>query len=188
MSEKNTENNNEKRICYRHKQTDIFLLPSGKQLRVVAEMKDSIHHLCVNMVVNHPSLRIRSITCDMISVPNALCRQAINCFEQLIGRRVLSGILAGNQKNPSIGCTHLTNLLYDACYNLFMAQGRILRNQLNEFFPEITEAQIIKFALMFRPELLDSCVRYSKTSPFIETVNNSSLPENANRFVALVRS
>lgn len=187
MNDNKMEDKSEKRICSRQKRTDIYLLPSGKQLRVTAEMKDSIHHLCINMVVNHPSLRIRSVTCDMISVPSPLCRQARSCFEKLIGRRVLPGLLADTKKNPSIGCTHLTNLFHDVCYNLIFAQGRIMRDKLEDFFPGITEAQILKVFLMFRPQLLDSCVRYVKTSPFMDIVSNSPLPQNANKFVTLAR-
>jgi hypothetical protein len=187
MNDSNPSDKIEKRICTRQKQTEIFLLPSGKQLRVMAEMKDGVHHLCINMVVNHPSLRIRSIICDMPSVPDPLCRQARNCFEGLIGRRVLPGLLGKNKANLSTGCTHLSNLFHDACYNLIIAQGHIMKEQLEDLFPGITEAQILKFFLMFRPELRDSCVRYAENSPFMDFVSKSPLPENANQFAALAR-
>lgn len=175
----------EKPICSRHKQTDIFFLPSGEQLRVVAEMKDSIHHLRINMVVDHPSLRIRSIKCDMVSVPDLLCRQAHNYFEELIGKRVLPGLIAKNKQDSAVGCTHLTNLFHDACYNLTIAQGHIMKEQLEEFFPDISEAQILKFFLMFHPGLGNSCVRYADNSPVMDVVRNSPLPQNADQFVEL---
>jgi hypothetical protein len=177
----------EKPICSRHKQTDIFFLPSEKQLRVVAEMKDSIHHLCIDMVVDHPSFRIRSINCDMISVPDLSCRQAHKCFAELIGKRVLPGLFAKNKQDTAVGCTHLTNLFHDACYNLTIAQGHIMKEQLEEFFPEITETQILKFFMLFRPELKNSCVRYADHSPVMDAIRNSPLPQNADQFVGLAK-
>nr|WP_246804272.1 DUF2889 domain-containing protein [Desulfosarcina cetonica] len=152
---------------------------------MVAEMKDSIHHLCIEMVVNHPSLRIRSIRCDMVSVPDPICRQARHCFAELIGRRVLPGLLGKNKQNPSTGCTHLSNLFHDACYNLIIAQGHIVKKQLDDLFPGITEAQILKFFLKFRPELRNSCVRYADNSPMMDVVRKSPFPQHADRLVAL---
>lgn len=172
-------------ICTRHKRMDVFSLPMSKQLRVVAEMKDSIHHLQIDMIVDQPSLRICSITCDMQSIPDKICRQAHACFDKMIGQCVGQGIISEFSKKPFDGCTHLTNLFHDACYNLTMAQGVIGKKELTRLFPDITEAQIFNIFLMLRPELRDSCVRYAETSPFMETARNVHLPEKIRKFATM---
>lgn len=182
-------NNVETLLCTRHKSVNVFSLPTGKQLHVVAEMQDSIHHLRIDMVVNHPSLRIKAISCDMQSIPDTLCSQAHNCFNELIGRKVAPGLISEFRKKitDTDGCTHLTNLFHDACYNLFMAQGVMGKKELKNMFPELTEAQIFKLYLLFRPELCNSCVRYADKSPFMNYVKNTLLPDEVQKITLHLR-
>ncbi len=168
----------EKRLCTRRKNVDIFLLPLTRQLHVVAEMEDNVHHLHIDMIVNQASLRITSITCDMASVPDQICRQARDCFDHLIGQRVGPGLARGLKQKAPEGCTHLSNLFHDACYNLILAQGVATEEHLIAQYPGISEAQIYNIFMMFRPELRNSCIRYADTSPFMEIVDSASLPEN----------
>lgn len=185
MEEIKTPNNMEELICTRHKRVDVFSLPMSKQLRVVAVMEDSIHHLRIDMVVNQPSLRICTINCDMQSIPDKICRQAYACFDKLIGQRVAPGFVGKFSKKALDGCTHLTNLFHDACYNLTMAQGIIGKKELTKLFPGITETHIFNIFLILRPELRNSCVRYAETSPFMEMIRNARLPEKVRKFVTI---
>lgn len=168
----------ERRLCTRRKNVDVFLMPLSKQLRVVAEMEDSVHHLCIDMVVRQTSLRITAITCDMPSIPDQICCQARDCLDHLIGLRVAPGLTRLIRKKAPAGCTHLADLFHDACYNLTMAQGVITEEKLIALYPGISKAQIYNIFMMFRPELRNSCIRYADSSPFMEIVDSASLPEN----------
>lgn len=168
----------ERRLCTRRKHVDIFLMPLSQELRVVAEMQDSVHHMRIDMIVRQTSLRITAITCEMSSIPDQICRQACNCLDHLIGQHVASGLSRLiNQKAPAT-CTHLVNLFHDACYNLTMAQGVFTEERLRTLYPDISEAQVYNIFMMFRPELRNSCIRYADSSPFMEIVDRASLPKN----------
>jgi hypothetical protein len=171
----------ERRLCSRRKSVDVFLLPISRQMRVVAEMKDGVHHLRIDMIVKQPSLRITAITCDMPSIPDQLCRQARDCLDHLIGQRVAPGLSRLLRERTPAGCTHLANLFHDACYNLTLAQGVVGKEELSALFPGISEEQIYKIFMKLRPELRNSCIRYADTSPFMEIVDSVSFPKDTRK-------
>ena len=59
-----------------------------------------------------------------------------------------------------------------------MAQGVITKEKLIALYPDISDAQIYNIFMIFRPELRNSCIRYADSSPFMEIVDSTSLPEN----------
>ena len=173
----------ERRLCTRRKNVDIFLLPLTRQLHVAAEMEDNVHHLHIDMFVKQPSLRITAISCNMSSVPDPICQQAYDCFDHLIGQRVVPGLARRIKQKAFAGCTHLSNLFHDACYNLILAQSVVTEEKLLAKYPGISEAQIYKIFMKFRPELRNSCIRYANTSPFMEIVDSASLPEKFPKYL-----
>jgi hypothetical protein len=195
MNRTKNNQNKERLLLNRKKNVDVYLLPSGRQFRAVAEMKDGVHHMRINMVVNQPSLRIKEIECEMLGVPDSICRDARTCLEPLIGKRVVPGILRGMDQMVRKGCTHLINLFHEACYNLTQAQGVYGKEDLAVYFPGITdgkedlavyfpgitEEQIFKIFFWFRPEIMNSCVRYSKDSPFMQKVEQVEVTEKAEK-------
>jgi hypothetical protein len=181
MNKNKINQNQERLLLNRKKNVDVYLLPSGRQFRAVAEMQDGVHHMRINMVVNQPSLRIKEIECEMLGVPDSICRDAQTCLEPLIGKRVVPGIMRGMDQVVRKGCTHLINLFHEACYNLTQAQGVYGKEDLSIYFPGITEEQIFKIFFWFRPEIKNSCVRYSKGSPFMQKVEQVELPEKAEK-------
>jgi hypothetical protein len=177
----------ERLVCSRKKDVKVFLLPSGRQFRVLAEMQDDIHHMQIEMLVNNPSLRIKEITCEMPGVPDPCCRKAVNCLQPLIDRQVGPGLTRGLQVSAEKGCTHLLNLFREACDNLLVSQGVLGREYYTEMFPGISEEQLYHIFLWFRPQLEDSCVRYADKSPFMEKVRNVELPAGAEKFRAVAK-
>lgn len=180
-----SDSNQEKLLCTRKKSVDVFLLPSGKQFRAIAEMADGVHHMRINILVNQPSLKIKEISCEMLSVPDSGCREAKNCLEPLLEKRVAPGLTRELNNGTPTGCTHMINLFHEACYNLTLAQSIHGKTELEKSFPGITEEQIYKIFFWFRPELKNSCVRYVDVSPFMEKVENSQLPERAEKLKAI---
>jgi hypothetical protein len=177
----------ERLVCSRKKDVKVFLLPSGRQFRVLAEMQDDIHHMQIEMLVNNPSLRIKEITCEMPGVPDPCCRKAVNCLQPLIDRQVGPGLTRGLQVSAEKGCTHLLNLFREACDNLLVSQGVLGREYYTEMFPGISEEQLYHIFLWFRPQLENSCVRYADKSPFMEKVRNVELPAGAEKFRAVAK-
>ena len=187
MEEAKVSNSDERLLYNRKKNIDIFLLPNGRQFRVVAEMKDAVHHMRINMIVNHPSLRIKEIECEMPGVPDAMCRDAQNCLNPLIGKQVAPGLTRGLGELALEGCTHLINLFHDACYNVLQAQGVYGKEELGAAFPGIIEEQIYKIWFWFKPEIKNSCIRYTDTSPFMERVKTIELPKGAEKLRAFAQ-
>jgi hypothetical protein len=186
MSKTEASNGKERLLCTRGKNIDVFLMPSGKQFRVIAQMADGTHDMRINMVVNQTSLRIKTIDCEMRKVPDALCRSARAFFDTFIGRRIAPGLLPELKQVAHKGCTHLINLFHDACYTLKLAQGELGREQLNTMFPGLTETQLYKFFLWFQPEMRNSCVRYAADSPYMEVIAKVEMPKGATKLRDLV--
>jgi Protein of unknown function (DUF2889) len=179
---------NERRLCQRKKNVDVFLLPSGKQFRVFAEMQDSVHHMRINMVVDQPSLIIREIDCDMVTVPDELCRSALSDFDAFIGKRVAGGIMRDLKLSQHQRCTHLVDLFRDACYNIPLAQSQLGEEELSAMFPDITEEQLYNIFLWFKPDLENSCVRYASDSPFMCKLSNIQMPVGAEKLRAAAKT
>ncbi len=179
MSANEEYSSQERLLCSRKKNVDVFLLPDGRQFRVIAQMEDGTHEMRINMVVNQPSLRIKTIDCEMRKVPDVLCHNARAFFDTFIGRRIAAGLLPELKQVAHEGCTHLINLFHDACYSLKLAQGELGREQLNTMFPGLTEPQLYKFFLWFQPEMRNSCVRYAADSPYMEMIAKVEMPKGA---------
>lgn len=185
MEETGNSTNGERLLYNRKKNIDIFLTADERRFRVVAEMQDDVHHMRIHMTVNQPSLRIKEIECDMPGVPDTICLQAKDCLKPLIGKVVAHGLTRGMSNLTHSGCTHLVNLFHEACYNLLQAQAVHGQAQLEAAFPGIVEEQIYKIWFWFKPEILNSCIRYTDNSPFMERVKTMELPEGAERLRAL---
>jgi len=177
----------ERLVCSRRKDVKVFLLPSGRQFRVLAEMQDDIHHMRIEMLVNHFSLRIKEISCGMPGVPDPYCRKAVNYLKSLIDRQVEPGLTRGLQESAENGCTHLLNLFREACDNLLVSQSVLARAHYTEMFPGISEEQLHHIFLWFMPQLENSCIRYAENSPFIAKVRNVELPAGAEKFRAVAK-
>jgi hypothetical protein len=177
----NVENPQEKErlLCSRKKNVDVYLLPGNRQYSVRGEMKDGVHHMRVNMIVNEPSLKIVDISCDIESAPDAMCFKARHCLASMVGKRVVPGLMRSLNGLAQEGCTHLINLFHEACYNIALAQAVYGKESLNNSFPGITEAQLYKIFLWFKPELENSCVRYSENAPFMQEVKKTQVPAGA---------
>jgi len=177
----------ERLLCTRNKRVDVYLLPGGRQYRVVAEMQDGVHHMRIMMLVNEPSLRIKEVTCEMPGVPDPVCLKALDCLESLVGRRVVHGLTRGLSQLGEEGCTHLVNLFHEACYNVTLAQAVNGRESLSAAFPGIDEAQTYKIFLWFKPDLINSCVRYAENGDFIRRTREAKVPAGAEKLKAVAR-
>ena len=187
MTESNKLQGTDAPIYSRKKNIDIYLLPSGTQFRVVAEVQDHVHHMHLTMLVDHPSLKIRDIQCEMPGVPDELCREASISLQSMVGKRAIPGLLQELDGDwVRTGCSHLKNLFYEACYNVAQAQRVQGGNELARLFPGIREEQMYKIFFWFRPEIANSCIRYADNAPFMQKIKTTELPEGAEKLKAAV--
>lgn len=146
---------------------------------ICERMQDGVHHMRLSMTVNEPSLKITEISCEMVSFPDPVCLKARRCLDSMVGKRIVPGITKSLNGLASEGCTHLINLFHEACYNITLAQAIYGKEALSASFPGITEAQLYKIFLWFKPELENSCVRYGENARFMQEVKKAQVPEGA---------
>lgn len=184
-----TENTSEERrlLCTRKKHVDVYLLPGNRHYGVEAEMNDGVHHMKIKMVVNEPSLKIKEISCEMLGVPDEICRSASHCLDSMVEKHITSGMTRGLNQLAHQGCTHLVNLFHEACYNIALAQATWGKEALSQSFPGITEEQLYKIFLWFKPELKNSCVRYEENSPIMKKIESTTVPEGAEKLKAVAK-
>jgi Protein of unknown function (DUF2889) len=188
MSDAEKSQEKERLLCSRKKNVDVYLLPGNRQYRVQGEMQDGVHHMRLNMTVNEPSLKITEISCDFESVPDTVCLKARNCLASMIGKRIVPGLMRSLNGLAHEGCTHMINLFHEACYNITLAQAIYGKEALNTSFPGLTEEQLYKIFLWFKPELENSCVRYSENTPFMKEVKTAQVPEGAEALKDLAKA
>lgn len=180
---------NEKLLSNREKKVNIFKVTDKRHFFVKADMHDAIHQLCIYMFVKEPSLIIEDIDCDMIRVPDSVCFKAQDTLKSMIGRRVSPGITKEMNKWPAYEkCTHLIDLFRDACYNITLAQSAYAQKKLKESYPGITEEQIYKIFFWTKPDLKNTCIRYSEHSPFMERVKNVEPPPGSEKIKKLAET
>lgn len=188
MEEKKDIETNERFLSRRDKNIEVYYIPDKGQYRVEGYMQDSVHHLRINMFVQELSLKIEEIECEMLQVPDEFCFNAQNSLQSMIGKKVFPGLTQElNNLPPREKCTHLTNLFHEVCYNVTLAESIYGQEIVKTLHPEITEEQMYKIFLWFKPDLRDSCARYSRESPFMQRVNESKPPEGSEKLKALAQ-
>ena len=175
-------------LCTRKKHVDVYLLPDGRKYCVKAEMQDGVHHMIIDMIVKEPSLKIEEISCGMHSVPDSICMNAKNSLDSMVGKRITPGLTRGLNRLARESCTHLVNLFHEACYNIALAQATNGRQALGVSFPNITDEQLYKIFLWFRPDLKNSCVRYDESSPIMQRIKTKVVPEGAEKLKAVAKN
>jgi hypothetical protein len=97
----------------------------------------------------------------------------------MIGKQVKAGIMQetkGLLRNS--GCTHLINLFQEACYSVYQAQGIYRRQDLEQMLPGLSPAQMTNVLIQLRPELIDSCVAWTRESKLIMSAQDTVISDN----------
>jgi len=172
-------------LCNRKKDVSVYNLPGRNQFLVEAEMRDGVHHMKLRMVVDEPALIIAEISCEMKSIPDPICLQAENYLQCMVGKRVTAGLTRSLNGLSTKGCSHLSNLFYEACYDVLLGQSIYGKASLDSAFPGITEEQIYRIFMWFKPDLKNSCVRYDENAAFMQQVKAAELPPGAEKLKAV---
>lgn len=89
-------------------------------LIVRVDMLDEHHDMGVAVVFSYPELAIREIHPRMDRTPYPVCPQALEKVQSCVGLQVRAGVslMITRQIGGNAGCTHVTNLLIDACHSV----------------------------------------------------------------------
>nr|HID59085.1 DUF2889 domain-containing protein [Desulfobacterales bacterium] len=168
------------KLLYRKKKDIEVHITPEKRFVVKVGHSDEKHRLELVVTFSHPHLSVEDIQCKMERYPHKECITAVSSLRAMVGKRVGPGLmnelreLVGNR-----GCTHLNNLFQEACYSLVQGQAVFGESELRRLFPGISEEQIFKIFIRFKPDLIDSCVRYADGNDYMKRLENTPLPPGA---------
>lgn len=168
-------------VYEKKKNVKIYITPK-KNLIVEVRHEDGRHELNLAVTFSQQNLNIIDVQCKMEKYPHKECIQAASALRDMIGKKVQSGLMNGlKEVIGNKGCTHLNNLFQEACYSVVQGQGALGRLELGKLFQGITNEQIYKIFLMFKPEMIDSCVAYASGADLMQTLEKTTLPPGAER-------
>ena len=165
---------------YQKKKNVAIYLTAKKDLQVEVHHHDERHQMTCVVLFSQPKLIIQDIQCSMAVYPHPDCVQALPALRVMIGKRVRRGIMRQAVKAiQNRGCTHLLNLFQEACYAVVQGQGFFRRRTLENLCPDLDPDQINKVMFTLRPELIDSCVSYIPGSEYMNTLEKTAFPQEA---------
>jgi len=165
----------------RKKNVDIYLKDGS--ITVVAHMADNYHEMEVELDITIPGMVIADIRGRMIRIPHEHCARGIAALGRAVGLEVKKGLTVRMEEaiGGKDGCTHLTNLVMEACHASVQGQYLSLREYFGGLLDEMTPVERAKWFMMSRPQMIDSCVAYRHDSPIIEAAEKSPVTERITR-------
>jgi hypothetical protein len=164
-------------VFNRKKNVDIRL--SDGFITVTAHMADNYHEMAVVLDITIPGMVITDIRGRMIRIPHESCRAGLAALPGAVGLDVKKGLTLRMEKaigGPN-GCTHLTNLVMEACHASIQGQYLSLRESFGDLLDEMTPAERAKWFMTTRPQMIDSCVAYRHDAPLIEEAKKTPVTE-----------
>lgn len=150
----------------------------GEHLRIHARVHESFFSGSVTIMMRVSDLEIVSLQAEMPRPINEECVAALPLLQQAVGMRIVEGLtkrmdgLIGHSR----GCTHMTNLVLEACHTaavgfrqIRMAQALAAGLSPDDFYREWIKT---------RPkELRNSCVAFADDSPLLRRVTSPAAQE-----------
>jgi hypothetical protein len=149
----------------RKKNVDIRL--GDGFITVDAHMADNYHEMEVSLDITIPDMVITDIRGRMIRIPHERCAGGLAALKGAVGLEVKKGLTQRMEETigGKVGCSHLTNLVMEACHASVQGQYLALRDVFGNILNEMTPAERTKWFLEMRPQMIDSCVAYRGDSP-----------------------
>ncbi len=167
----------------RKKDVNIYIKDFG--LTVVAWMGDRVHEMEVEIDIDLPGMVIRDVRGKMIRIPRQECRRALPALEKAVGLTIKRGLSVKMEEaiGGKIGCSHMTNLVMEACYCSFQGHYAKSREIAGDILDEMSDAERMKTFITLMPRMLDSCIVYSEASDLIKEARGLSETENVDRLI-----
>ena len=160
------------------KDVSIYLTAQKSLLAEVAH-DDLRHQMHLTVEFSQPQLIIDDVRCQMNVYPHEECIYARDALRIMIGKQVKPGIMQATKNLlGNSGCTHLVNLFQEACYSVYQAQGIYRRQDLEQMVPGLSPAQMTNVLIQLRPELIDSCVAWTRESKLIMSAQDTVISDN----------
>jgi hypothetical protein len=160
-------------LFHRKKDYRVLWDELENRLVVTVSMKDSFHDMEVEVVFQYPDLVIVSIQPLVNQTPYPICPTALVQISKCVGLQVKPGLafLLERQIGGKEGCTHLTNLILDACH--ISVQGLLAKKCMEMGNPQqpYPPEEKIAFLEQHRLSVRNTCVAYSVQSPKFEASN-----------------
>ncbi len=168
-------------VFNRKKNVDIHL--GDGFITVAAHMADNYHEMEVALDISIPGMIITGARGRMIRVPHERCRDALGALSAAAGLEIRKGLTQRMEKavGGKVGCSHLTNLVMEACHASIQGQYLSLKETFGDLLDEMTPAERTKWFLTTRPQMIDSCVAYRDDSPAVEEARQSPVTERITR-------
>jgi hypothetical protein len=165
----------------RKKNVDIRL--GDGFITVDAHMADNYHEMEVSLDISIPAMIITESRGRMIRIPHERCRQALGVLPRVVGLEIKRGLTQRMEETigGKDGCSHLTNLVMEACHASIQGQYLSLRESFGDLLDEMTPTERTKWFLTTRPQMVDSCVAYRGDSLLIEEAAQSPVTERITR-------
>jgi len=127
------------------------------------DMRDRFHDKGVRVVFSYPDLVIRAVEPRMDRTPYPVCPDALARAAECVGMKVQAGLqlMMNRTIGGSEGCTHVTQLVLDACHAA--VQGLLAIHSAGASAPPRPIPAGEKIALLEARglHLLDSCTAYA---------------------------
>lgn len=170
-------------VYNRKKDVNIYLKDFG--LTVVAWMADRVHEMEVEVDIDLPHMVIRDIRGKMPRVPREECRDALPALKKAVGLTIKRGLSVKMEETigGKIGCSHMTNLVMEACYCSFQGQYVKAREIAGDILDEMTDTERMKAFISIMPRMLDSCIVYSEASKIVKEARSFPGTENVEKLI-----
>ncbi|MBN1572938.1 MAG: DUF2889 domain-containing protein [Deltaproteobacteria bacterium] len=173
-------------VYNRKKDVNIYITDFG--LTVVAVMEDRAHNMEVELDIELPTMVISDIRGRMPRIPREECREALPALQRAAGLEIKRGLSVKMEETigGKIGCSHMTNLVMEACYCSFQGHYMKLREIAGDILDEMSDPERMKAFVSIMPRMLDSCIVYSEASSLIKEAKSSPETENFNRLISRI--
>ena len=154
-------------IYRRNKDISIHLIDGG--ITVIVHMEDRVHEMKVEVDVALPGMNILDVRGRMIRIPHEGCKKGLAALPRAVGLEIKRGLSVKMEETigGSIGCSHMTNLVMEACYCSIQGQYAAFRESFPDLGDDMTPQERMKLFMTMRPHMINSCALYSDDSELV---------------------
>jgi len=175
-------------IYRRNKDVSIRLINGG--ITVTAHMQDRAHQMEVDVDVELPSMKILDVRGRMLRVPHEGCEKALSVLPRAVGLGIKRGLSVMMEETigGSIGCSHMTNLVMEACYCSVQGQYAAFRQNFPDLGDDMLPEERMKLFMTISPNMINSCALYSDESELVKKARKLPMTEKIQKLIDRIAS
>lgn len=155
-------------VFSRNKLTTVEDLKDGS-LRVRVFSNDTWFSLSLEMSIRMPDLEIADIKGEINRSPYKRCADTLPVLQEAVGIRISTGLIKNINAfiGGERGCRRLADMILEGCDQVVNRFTASAIRQMADIKPEEMAAAQREF-LKMNPQLIGSCIAYSKDSPLVK--------------------